>query len=122
MLEPLKHVLSNYRVVLASGSPRRKELLSTSGLGPFEVKPLLPVSEKFALHSNLFSCQVIPSKAEENLDKSSYVGRPWKYAEDTAELKVQYILILAPFLLIEFLLTIWLLTTYNLPFLSAGIG
>lgn len=27
MLAPIKHLLSNYRVVLASGSPRRQELV-----------------------------------------------------------------------------------------------
>ncbi len=31
--------------------------------------------------------QIIPSTAEENLEKSSYRGRAWKYAEDTAKLK-----------------------------------
>lgn len=31
--------------------------------------------------------EVIPATCEENLDKSSYRDCPWKYAEDTAELK-----------------------------------
>ncbi len=37
MLEPLKHILSGFRIVLASGSPRRKEILGNSGLPSFEV-------------------------------------------------------------------------------------
>ncbi|KAH8273824.1 hypothetical protein KR044_001149 [Drosophila immigrans] len=32
MLAPIKHLLSNYRVVLASGSPRRQELVQMLGL------------------------------------------------------------------------------------------
>ncbi|XP_032595141.1 dTTP/UTP pyrophosphatase isoform X2 [Drosophila grimshawi] len=32
MLAPIKHLLSNYRIVLASGSPRRKELVQMLGL------------------------------------------------------------------------------------------
>ena len=69
MLEPLKHVLSSHRIILASGSPRRKEILSNSGLGG-----------KF---------EIIPSTAEENLDRTlaAYKENPWKFAEDTAQLK-----------------------------------
>ena len=71
MLEPLKHVLSSHRIVLASGSPRRKEILSNSGLGG-----------KF---------EIIPSTAEENLDRTLpvYKENPWKFAEDTAQLKAE---------------------------------
>ncbi|XP_034473011.1 dTTP/UTP pyrophosphatase [Drosophila innubila] len=32
MLAPIKHLLGNYRIVLASGSPRRKELVQMVGL------------------------------------------------------------------------------------------
>ncbi|KAH8377897.1 hypothetical protein KR093_007753 [Drosophila rubida] len=32
MLAPIKHLLSNYRIVLASGSPRRQELVQMLGL------------------------------------------------------------------------------------------
>ncbi len=32
MLEPLRGVLGGYRIVLASGSPRRKEILANAGL------------------------------------------------------------------------------------------
>ncbi|XP_020806879.1 uncharacterized protein LOC110183034 [Drosophila serrata] len=32
MLAPIKHLLSNYRIVLASGSPRRQELVKMLGL------------------------------------------------------------------------------------------
>ncbi len=33
--------------------------------------------------------QIIPSTAEENLDKSTYAGKSWGYAEDTAVLKAE---------------------------------
>lgn len=49
MLEPLRHYLSSgFRVVLASGSPRRREILGNSGI-PKDV------------------LEVVPSGAEENL-------------------------------------------------------
>jgi predicted house-cleaning NTP pyrophosphatase (Maf/HAM1 superfamily) len=69
MLEPLRSVLASHRVILASGSPRRHEILSKA----------LP------------SIEIIPSKAEENLDRNDakYKQSPWKYAEDTALLKAQ---------------------------------
>ena len=38
MLQPLMHVLSSKRIILASGSPRRRELLSRYGL-EFDVEP-----------------------------------------------------------------------------------
>ena len=69
MLEPLSHALASHRIVLASGSPRRKEILANSGLGG-----------KF---------EILPSTAEENLDRTlpGYKENPWKFAEDTAQLK-----------------------------------
>lgn len=74
MLEPLRAVLSSHRIILASSSPRRREILGTA-------LPNLPI-------------EVIPSCAEENLDKKSprYEGKPWLYAQDTALLKAQTVM------------------------------
>ena len=65
MLEPLRHILDKSTIVLASQSPRRKQILTNLGL-------------------NLV---IKPSHAEENLDKSLYVGKPFEYTKDTAALK-----------------------------------
>ena len=65
MLEPLRHILDKSTVVLASASPRRREILSNQGL-------------KFLVR---------PSNVEENLDKNNYQGRPFDYTVDTAALK-----------------------------------
>lgn len=64
MLEPIKHVLSKQRIVLASGSPRRREILKMIGLN-FEVET---------------------SKFEENLDKSSF-AHPCEYVKENAKQK-----------------------------------
>lgn len=64
MLEPLKHVLNTKRIILCSGSPRRKELLSQIGL----------------------QFEVIPSSFEENLDKSSF-NHPSSYVKENAKQK-----------------------------------
>lgn len=64
MLEPIRHVLSQQRIVLASGSPRRSELLKTIGL-------------KF---------EVVTSTFEENLDKSSF-SHPCEYVKENAKQK-----------------------------------
>lgn len=71
MLEPLRPVLSSYRIILASGSPRRREILSTA----------LPN----------FNIEIKPSNADENLDRqdAKYKSKPWLYAEDTALLKAE---------------------------------
>ncbi|XP_078578628.1 putative bifunctional dTTP/UTP pyrophosphatase/methyltransferase protein [Branchiostoma floridae x Branchiostoma japonicum] len=61
MLQPLLPTLLEQRIVLASGSPRRQEILKRIGL-------------KF---------EVVPSKFEENLKKSSFAG-PHEYATATA--------------------------------------
>ena len=65
MLEPLKHILDKSTVILASASPRRREILDNVGL-------------KFSVR---------PSNVDENLPKERYVGRPFDYTVDTAELK-----------------------------------
>ncbi|KAK3099936.1 hypothetical protein FSP39_012123 [Pinctada imbricata] len=64
MLQPVLHQLNSQRLVLASGSPRRKQILENIGL-------------KF---------DVIPSNFEENLDKSSF-KHPADYARETAKRK-----------------------------------
>lgn len=64
MLEPLRHVLSAKRIILCSGSPRRKELLNQIGL-------------KF---------EIIPSSFEENLDKASF-SHPSAYVKENARRK-----------------------------------
>nr|XP_018902125.1 PREDICTED: N-acetylserotonin O-methyltransferase-like protein [Bemisia tabaci] len=66
MLEPILHLLNKQRIVLASGSPRRKEILSQVGL-------------KF---------EVVTSKFPETLDLSNYKTHA-DYAIDTAFHKVK---------------------------------
>jgi septum formation protein len=69
MLEPIFHSLSSKRIVLASSSPRRKEIFSQSC-------PKLNI-------------EIIPSLAEENLDVTEYKDKPWAFAEETALLKAK---------------------------------
>lgn len=64
MLEPLRHVLSAKRIVLCSGSPRRKELLKQIGL----------------------NFEIIPSSFEENLDTASF-SHPSAYVKENARRK-----------------------------------
>ncbi|XP_068158757.1 dTTP/UTP pyrophosphatase [Drosophila tropicalis] len=61
MLAPIKHLLSNYRIVLASGSPRRQELVQMLGL----------------------NAELCPSTFEENLNLSDF-GEFSAYIEATA--------------------------------------
>ena len=68
MLEPHRALLSTQRIVLASSSPRRKEILSNARLPSFEI---------------------VPAECEENLDRAAYAAAPWNYAADTAELKAR---------------------------------
>uniref|UniRef100_A0A0B6Z6B4 Uncharacterized protein n=1 Tax=Arion vulgaris TaxID=1028688 RepID=A0A0B6Z6B4_9EUPU len=65
MLQPIIHVLNAQKIILASSSPRRKQLLENIGL-------------KFDVLSSTF---------EENLDKSKYT--PSEYVLETARLKTQ---------------------------------
>ena len=65
MLEPLRFILDKSTVVLASASPRRREILNNQGL-------------KFLVR---------PSNVEEDLEKNNYQGRPFDYTVDTAALK-----------------------------------
>ncbi|CAN7937185.1 unnamed protein product [Ixodes hexagonus] len=66
MLEPLFSVLDKKCIVLASASPRRREILHMLGL----------------------RCQTVASSFEENLDKSRF-ARPVDYALETATGKAQ---------------------------------
>lgn len=65
MLEPVRHILDAKRIILASGSPRRSEILRSARL-------------KF---------RVVPSTAEENLDRTKFGHAPWDFAIQTARLK-----------------------------------
>jgi len=67
MLEPILYKLANTRVILASNSPRRKEIFA-------QACPNLPI-------------EIVPSFAEENLDPLEYGENPWSFAIDTARLK-----------------------------------
>jgi len=64
MLEPIKHILSKQRIILASTSPRRREILESVGL----------------------KCTVMPSSFEENLDKDSF-SHPCEYVKENAKQK-----------------------------------
>ena len=64
MLEPIRHILSQQRIILASGSPRRLEILKMIGL-------------KFEVHTSNF---------EENLDKNSF-SHPCEYVKENAKQK-----------------------------------
>ncbi|KAM7443891.1 hypothetical protein ABFA07_007460 [Porites harrisoni] len=64
MLEPILDVLSSQRIILASSSPRRSEILRKIGL-------------KF---------DVIPSNFEENLDKSAF-KHPYEYVLENSRQK-----------------------------------
>ena len=62
MLQPLKHILQQKRIVLASSSPQRKQLLQSIGL----------------------NFDVIVSDFAEDLDLSSYQDNLSQYVIDTA--------------------------------------
>lgn len=64
MLEPIRHILSQQRIILASGSPRRFEILKMIGL-------------KFEVQTSNF---------EENLDKHSF-SHPCEYVKENAKQK-----------------------------------
>lgn len=64
MLQPILHKLASKRIVLASSSPRREQLLRNIGL----------------------SFEIIPSTYEENLDKGSF-EKPYQYVKETAKYK-----------------------------------
>ncbi len=61
----MREILAKTRIILASASPRRKEILQNIGL----------------------NIEIVPSLVEENLEKAAYAGRPEDFVIDTAELK-----------------------------------
>lgn len=63
---PIFDALQHKRVILASASPRRKDILEVAGLRP----------------------EVVPSTFEEDLDKSEFSGRAGEYPVVTAQEKV----------------------------------
>jgi septum formation protein len=62
---PLVAHLSNYKIILASNSPRRKELLAQLGL-EFTVRTLADVDESFpqGLTNEATACYIAKKKAE----------------------------------------------------------
>jgi len=64
MLEPIRHILLKQRNVLASGSPRRREILASIGL-PMDI---------------------VPSNFLENLEKESF-SHPCEYVKENAKQK-----------------------------------
>jgi len=64
MLEPIRHILKQQRIILASSSERRKQILSTIGL----------------------EFEVIPSNFAENLPKESF-SHPIEYVKENAKQK-----------------------------------
>ncbi|XP_041357343.1 probable bifunctional dTTP/UTP pyrophosphatase/methyltransferase protein [Gigantopelta aegis] len=64
MLQPIMHILNTKQIILASGSPRRKQILQNIGM-------------KF---------DVVPSTFEENLNKSEF-AHPSDYVIENARLK-----------------------------------
>jgi septum formation protein len=69
MLQPLKYILQQKRIILASGSPQRKEILQSIGL-------------KF---------EIIVSEFAEDLDLLLYKGNLSQYVIDTAEHKCRHV-------------------------------
>lgn len=63
---PILDALQHRRVILASSSPRRRDILKVAGLQP----------------------EIIPSTFEENLDKAEFAGRAGEYPLLTAQEKV----------------------------------
>jgi septum formation protein len=69
MLQPLKYILQQKRIILASGSPQRKQLLQSIGL----------------------NFEIIVSEFAEDLDISSYKENLAQYVIDTAEQKCHHV-------------------------------
>ena len=83
MLEPTIEALTACRVILASGSPRRHEIIQKLGI----------------------KAEIVPSLYDENLDRSSYKNHG-EYIQDLAKYKVQEVYnrlkkdLISPFLII----------------------
>jgi septum formation protein len=69
MLQPLKYILQQKRIILASGSPQRKQLLQSIGL----------------------NFEIIVSEFAEDLDLLSYKENLSQYVIDTAEHKCHHV-------------------------------
>src|SRR5277367_6117136 len=69
MLQPLKYILQQKRIILASGSPQRKQLLQSIGL----------------------NFEIIVSEFAEDLDLLSYKENLSQYVIDTAEQKCRHV-------------------------------
>ena len=80
MLRPILKLLEGRKIVLASGSLRRKNILE-------HIVRFQTLSNRHIMHvhqtSQGFPIDIVPSTFEENLDKSSY-SAPWQYAVETA--------------------------------------
>ena len=87
MLAPISQLLGSRRLILASGSPRRKQILQN-----IVKETRLNLFKLFEDAHTLFSAQgfvfdVVPSTFEENLSKSAF-SEPWQYAVETSRGKV----------------------------------
>lgn len=69
MLQSLKHILQHKRIILASGSPQRKELLQSIGL----------------------NFEIVVSNFAEDLDETLYKNNLSQYVIDTAEHKCRHV-------------------------------
>ena len=83
MLAPISQLLGSRRLILASGSPRRKQILQN-----IVKETRLNLFKLFEDAHTLFSAQgfvfdVVPSTFEENLSKSAF-SEPWQYAVETS--------------------------------------
>ena len=86
MLGPIYQLLKGRRVILASGSPRRKQILENIVTRFFiAMDPSLAIT---AISMQAFPFEVVPSRFEENLDKTQY-KEAWQYAESTAAGKAE---------------------------------
>ena len=83
MLRPILKLLEGRKIVLASGSLRRKNILEHV----VRIQTLSNIHTIINMHvhqtSQGFPIDIVPSTFEENLDKSSY-SAPWQYAVETA--------------------------------------
>ena len=75
MLEPYRQVLSNTRIILASASPRRKEILEKLNLN-FEIRPSMSPEdlskEEFKFKPHEFAIQTAEEKSESVFERSRH--------------------------------------------------
>lgn len=71
MLQPLKHIIASQRIVLASGSPRRQELVQN--MVRFRIGPGVSLPDLFHLqHLQGLNAELCPSLFEENLKAEDF--------------------------------------------------